>query len=62
MPIEWLHVLLHEKTVNKDDCLYKLKYVYTVEDVYDILEFLSVQDYFSAEAQKKLESNKNANR
>jgi hypothetical protein len=61
MPKAWLQVLLNEKVVDKADTLYKLKYVYSIDDVYDILEFLEVQDTITRNMSIQEES-KNANR
>lgn len=61
MPKEWLHVLLNEKVTDKTGTLHKLKYVYTVDDVYDMIEFLEVQDTF-IENMSNNEEVKNANR
>lgn len=44
MPKIWLSVLLNEKITDKSGTLFKLKYEYTVDDVFDIIEFLDVQD------------------
>lgn len=53
MPVEWLHVLTHPNIKNPDEVLYKLKYVYTVEDVFDLLEVLQVKDYYASELAKR---------
>jgi hypothetical protein len=55
MPLIWLHLLLDEKIVDKAETLMKLKYEYTVDDVYDLLEFLEVQDFQLKEIQKSKE-------
>lgn len=52
MPKQWLHILTHPDIKDKSECFHKLQYVYTVSDVYDLLENLSVIDAYKAEAEK----------
>lgn len=65
MPLEWLDILLHEKTTDKATTLHLLKYEYTVEDVYDLRETYQVSDCIDYVRDKELKSREkthNANR
>lgn len=65
MPQEWLEILLHDKTKDKAGTLHLLKYEYTVEDVYDLLETFQVNDcieFVREKEAKSREKNNNANR
>lgn len=45
MPFEWLSILAHPIITEKTSTLLKLKYEMTVDDVYDLLEYLSYEDW-----------------
>lgn len=64
MPMEWLHILLHNKVYDKASTFEKLKYDWTVDDVHDFLEVLSVQDYYQHEENERMkdQGRNNANR
>ena len=49
MPIEWLYILSHEKIHNKSQTLLSLKYDMTIDDMYDLQEYLSYEDWKSEE-------------
>lgn len=49
MPIEWLYILSHEKIPNKSQTLLSLKYDMTIDDMYDLQEYLSYEDWKSEE-------------
>lgn len=51
MPLEWLHILSF-KGIDKPSTLYDLKYKYTVSDVYDMLEVLSVDNMYASEEER----------
>ena len=63
MPKVWLSLLLHDKLLDKPSTLMKLKYEYTVDDVYDLLEFYDVQSTITfLQNNNNSEENRNANR
>lgn len=57
MPLEWIHVL-QAFDGDKADLLWKLKHVYTVSDVYDMLEYSDVETMYAAE-RHRIESQNN---
>ncbi len=61
MPMEWYSVLSMEG-VDKVSALQKLKYEYTVEDVYDLLEMSEIDKFMQLEEQRISKGNNNAGR
>lgn len=61
MPMEWYSVLSMEG-VDKVSALQKLKYEYTVEDVYDLLEMSEIDKFMQLEEQRISKGNNNASR
>ena len=57
LPIEFIYIA--ESSTNPFDMLMKLKYEYTYEDVYDLLEYMEVQKFYRIERER---INKDANR
>ena len=63
MPKIWLCLLLQEKLPDKASTLIKLKYEYTVDDVYDLIEFYDIQNKITEiQNRNNSEENRNANR
>lgn len=60
MPIEWLHVLNLEGS-DRAKMLYDLKYKYTVKDVYDLMELVSVDQFYESEKNRIERLSRNAN-
>lgn len=61
MPLQWIQVLHHPLTKDKAEMLRKLKYEYTIDDFYDLVEYLNYESWQGFEEQEK-ERVKNANR
>jgi hypothetical protein len=63
MPLQWMEVLGHPTVKDKVRMLEKLKYEYTVNDVYDLIEYLNWENWQNFEEyEKEKERSKNANR
>ena len=55
--------MLQEKLPDKASTLIKLKYEYTVDDVYDLIEFYDIQNKITEiQNRNNPEENRNANR
>lgn len=48
MPMQWINILSHPSVTEKASMLIKLKYEMTVDDVYDMLEYLEFEDLKAA--------------
>lgn len=62
MPPEWLHIINSNKYQDKSEVLWNLKHKYTVSDVYDMLEILSIDNMYNDEDYKKSMQEQKANR
>ena len=49
MPIEWVSILSHPSVKDKAGLLYKLKNEYTIEDVHDLAEYQSYENWMAFE-------------
>lgn len=61
MPMEWLYILSHEKIANKSQTLLSLKYDMTIDDMYDLQEYLAYEDWMQEERRLIEEARKSEN-
>ena len=59
--MEWLYILSHEKIANKSQTLLSLKYDMTIDDMYDLQEFLAYEDWMQEERRLIEEARKSEN-
>lgn len=63
MPLQWMQVLAHPTVKDKAEMIRKLKYEYTIDDFYDLVEYLNWENWQNFEEyEKEKERSKNANR
>ena len=58
MPMEW-YAILNMEGIDKVTALQKLKYEYTVADVYDLLEINEIDKFMQFEEQRISKGNNN---
>lgn len=59
--MEWLYILSHEKIANKSQTLLSLKYDMTIDDMYDLQEYLAYEDWMQEERRLIEEARKSEN-
>lgn len=53
MPLEWLQVIAHPTTKDKASLLQQLKYNMTIDDVFDLMEYQSYENWMSWEEESR---------